>query len=131
MQSIDLPGSGKSLTSLMPCSMSSNLPFRARSRRLTMLGLSSPLVADFFASSRSFALAAKMSSRAAARASCMASRAVFLALVERVAKRREESFAMRAASEGEALVNDIFVRLHTAPLRRDQTLSSLKAWCRR
>lgn len=65
-------------------------------------------MADFLASSRSVALAAKISSRAAARASCMASKAVFLAVVERVARRREESLAMRAASEGDALVNDIF-----------------------
>ena len=91
--------------------MSSNLPGLDRSSRLTMLGLSWPSVADFCASSRSLAFAARMSSRASASASWTASNAAFLADVGRVASFREESFAARAASSAEALVSDMAVWL--------------------
>ena len=66
-------------------------------------------MADFCASSRSLALAARMSSRASASASWIASRAAFLADVGRVASFLEESFAARAASSAEALVSDMAV----------------------
>ena len=77
-----------------------------------MLGLSWPSVADFCASSKSVALAAKMSLRAAARASWTASKAAFLAEVGRVASFLDESFAARAASSAEALVRDMICVLH-------------------
>jgi hypothetical protein len=97
----------------MPCSMSSNLPGRDRSSRLTMLGLSWPSVADFCASSRSLALAARISSRASARASWTASSAAFLAEVGSVASFLDESLAARAASSAEALVSDMLVMCYT------------------
>jgi hypothetical protein len=74
-----------------------------------MLGLSWPLVADLCASSRSFALAARISSRASARPSCTASRAAFLADVDSVASFLDESLAARAASSAEALVRDMVI----------------------
>lgn len=72
-----------------------------------MLGLNSPLAADCLASSKSLALAANIRSFAANNASCIVSRAAFLADVGRVASRRDEIFAARAACSGESFVRDI------------------------
>ncbi|KAK1251290.1 hypothetical protein MKX07_005845 [Trichoderma sp. CBMAI-0711] len=87
--------------------MSSHLPFLPRSSLDTSAWLSAPSAAALRASSRSRALAARMSSLAAASAEWMASRASLRADVGSEARVKEASLAAAAAASGEPFVRDI------------------------
>ena len=80
------PGSSRSRTSSMPCSISSHLPFLPKSSLFSTLWLSFPSSAALVASSRSFALAARMVSLASCKAPYIAVRASFRACVGSTAR---------------------------------------------
>src|SRR6478735_7125282 len=105
---VEILGSFRSLTSKIPLSISSHFPFFPRSNRDTRAWLRPPSSAAFLASSRSLALAARISSFEAVKAAWMASSALLRSLAGRVARVKDAVFAALAAASGEAFVRDIF-----------------------
>ena len=102
-----LPGSSKSRTLRIPWSISSHFPFFARSSLPRMAWLRLPSAAAFFADSRSFAFAARISFLAAPNSRCIAVRASLRASVRKTARVLEAREAALATSSGEAFESDI------------------------
>lgn len=107
MKNVDILGSSRSLTSKIPLSISSHLPFLPRSSLDTRAWLRLPSAAALRARSRSRALAARIASLDSVRAAWMASRASLRAEAGRVARAKDAVFAAMAAASGEALVSDM------------------------
>lgn len=104
-------GSSRSLTSRMPCSMSSHFPSLDRSSLFNTLWLRLPSAAAFVANSTSLAFAAIIVSFELANARWIEVRASLRAWADKTARLREDIEAALATSRGDKAVTDIsFVR---------------------